>query len=209
MTTHRGRASDCHERYRTTRDPVDSTRERPRRVEARSSPETRTTSETIRCVSPLRVNSPHAQSRAEPLPGRSNDVGRRSRTVRRGRGEHGVVSSRDGLERCSRGGGEKGRGTGPCMRRPTTVVLRVVSVPAECRASPTVHLLDWGERVPYIEPFSHPPLDPPTPVARSTPPSLPAASSPAPSTSAPVSSRGRLGAQSRSRISERASTFAR
>src|SRR4030095_13862026 len=54
------------------------------------------------------------------------------------------------------------------MRRPTTVVLRVVSVPAECRASPTVHLLDWGERVPYIEPFSPPPLDPPSPVARST-----------------------------------------
>src|SRR4030095_16420851 len=74
----------------------------------------------------------------------------------------------NGLERCSRGGGEKGRGTGPCMRRPTTGVLRVVSVPAECRASPTVHLLVWGERVPFIAPFSPPPLDPPPPVARSS-----------------------------------------
>src|SRR6185369_16293796 len=48
-----------------------------------------------------------------------------------------------------------------------------------------------GERVPFIEPFSPPPLDPPSPVARSRTPPLPAPSSPAFSTSAPSSSRGR------------------
>src|SRR6185369_5638122 len=69
------------------------------------------------------------------LPWRSNDVGRRSRTVRSAAGSK-SVSSRDGLERWSKGGGEKGRGTEPCIRRPTPVLLRVVSVPAECRASP-------------------------------------------------------------------------
>src|SRR6185369_9337879 len=48
-----------------------------------------------------------------------------------------------------------------------------------------------GERVPFIEPFSPPPLDPPSPVARPTTPPLPAPSSLAFSTSALVSSRGR------------------
>src|SRR6185369_12635470 len=47
-----------------------------------------------------------------------------------------------------------------------------------------------GERVPFIEPFSPPPLDPPSPVARPTTPPLPAPSSPPSSTSAPVPSRG-------------------
>src|SRR4030095_8683430 len=39
--------------------------------------------------------------------------------------------------------------------------------PRRMPSEPPVQLLVWGERVPVIEPFSPPPLDPPPPVARS------------------------------------------
>ena len=85
-------------------------------------------------------------------PRRSKVVGRRSRTVRSGRGEPWIASSRDGQERWSKGGGEKGRGTGPCIRRPTPDLLRVVFVPAECRASPPF-ILWWGRACPVHRAF--------------------------------------------------------
>src|SRR5258705_998534 len=127
-----------------------------------------------RPLAPDRVVAPSVQFRPESdharavnLPWRSNDVGRRSRTVRSAAGSK-YVSSRDGLERWSKGGGEKGRGTGPrafghdqrssCESDPRPPN-------AERAPRPT---FGWGERVPSIEPFSPPPLDPPSPVARST-----------------------------------------
>ena len=126
----------------------------------------RTRSDTVRRHSPFRVKSPHDESRAEPLPWRSNDVRTSCEDRAKGRGEQGSRSSRDGLERWSKGGGEKGRGTGRRVRRSTTELLRVVFECAE-RSEPPVQLLVWGERVPSIEPFSFLLLHPPSPVARS------------------------------------------
>src|SRR6185369_13992448 len=117
--------------------------------------------------------------------------GRRAKSIRGGRGEPGFRSSRDGLERWSKGGGEKGQGTEPCIRRPTPVLLRVVFVPAECRASPP--FIFWSGRACSVHRafFSSAPRPALARRAFPHPSPLPAPSSPAFSTSAPVPSRGR------------------
>src|SRR6185369_17935776 len=112
-----------------------------------------------------RQSRPRAVPWAVHRPWRSNDVGRRSRTVRRGRGEK--VSGRratvwNGGQRAEEKKVEErnrafgGRPRFCCESRPS---------PPNAERAPRS---SWGpgERVPFIEPFSPPPLDPPSPVAR-------------------------------------------
>jgi hypothetical protein len=91
--------------------------------------------------------------------------------AKRPRGER-FVSPRDGQERWSKGGGEKGRGTGPRAfgHQPRSSCKSDPRPPNAERAPRST--FGWGERVPSIDLFLLRPLDPPSPVARSsTPPS--------------------------------------
>ena len=166
MTTHRRRASTSHERYRRTSCQVDAARERPRLDEAQSSPVARTTSNTIRCASPFRVKSLHDESRAEHLPWRSNDV-RTSCEVdsMRPRGARSPVVARRSVSVVKGRRGKRSRdGTPREAVDHGTAASRARMRRAQRAPRPS---LVWGERVPSIEPFSPPPLDPPSPVARS------------------------------------------
>src|SRR5258705_13809410 len=125
MPTHRRRASAWHEPCRLTTDSVELSRamsdhDGTRRPGTPTAPTRRSAVKSrdahdvhIRRDSPFRVKSALDSSRAEHLPWRSNDV-RTSCEIdsRRPRGA-GFRSSRDGLERWSKGGGGKSRKTGP------------------------------------------------------------------------------------------------
>ena len=162
-----------------------------------------------RAVAPsVRLRADADRARAVDLPWRSNDVGCRSRTWQRGRGEPSpVVARRSGTVVKGRRGKRSRDGTPREAVDHGAPASRARMRRAQRAPRST---FGWGERVPSLEPFSPPPSRPaPARRAFHHAAPLPAPASPPPSTSAPVASRGRLGAQSRSRISESASTFAR
>ena len=121
-----------------------------------------------------------------PRPQHSKNVGRRSRTVRRGRGEEGlrVVARRSGTVVQGRRGKRSRDGTA-CVRPSTTELLRVGSETAERRASPPFNF--WlGRACPVHRAFFPSALSTRSRPSRVQPRTLlPAASSPPPSTSAP------------------------
>jgi hypothetical protein len=107
------------------------------------------------------------RARAVHLPWCCNDVGRRARTVRSGRGEQfsrrratvsngGQRAEEKKVEERNRAFG--GRTRFCCESCPSPPNAERAPCPSFGR----------GERVPFIEPFSPPPLGPPSPVARSS-----------------------------------------